>query len=90
MTDLISRKAAIKALCENGMCETKNCNAFPCEDVKAIERVPTIDPVKHGKWIGTWEKGTYTCSECRFIMDTPNDVTTNYCPNCGSQMESGE
>lgn len=53
---------------------------------KIVDELPTIDPVKHGKWIGTWEKGAYTCSECRFIMDTPNDVTTNFCPNCGARM----
>lgn len=52
MTDLISRQAAIKALCENGMCGNKQrCAAYPCEDVRAIEQVPTIDPVKHGKWV---------------------------------------
>ena len=62
------------------------CDALADAD-EIIEKQPTIDPVKHGKWIGTWEKGAYTCSECRFIMDTPNDVTTNFCSNCGARMD---
>ena len=87
MTDLISRQAAIKEIddlpnCYNGYSDTYD-KAYI---IGVLEELPTIDPVKHGKWIGTWEKGAYTCSECRFIMDTPNDVTTNYCPNCGARM----
>lgn len=98
MTDLISRQATIKALCENGMCGDKNCNAFPCEDVKAIMRVPTIDPVKHGKWIDgkymgadgcfVWHR---ECSLCGYEREDDNsDKDTLFCPNCGAKMDGGE
>lgn len=89
MTDLISRQGAIKALCENGMCGDKNCNAFPCEDVKAIMRVPTIDPVKHGKWLNTStdipKLLMNVCSECGFQYPSAIRTRFNYCPNCGAK-----
>lgn len=92
MTDLISRQAAIKALCENGMCGDKQCNAYPCEDVRAIEQVPTIDPVKHGKWeLHEYPDGYYhtECSECGEVYDEMVFFSkkAQYCPNCGARME---
>lgn len=48
---------------------------------------PTIDPVKHGKWIEKY--GTWYCSECDktgykgYIPAKPSD----YCPNCGARMD---
>lgn len=99
-SDLISRQAAIKALCENGMCGSKKCNAFPCEDVKAIEGVQTIDPVKHGRWknkqmhdeeLNEIQVFRHRCSECRFeICTTDETLWWNYCPNCGASMDGGE
>ena len=90
--DLISRQGAIKALCENGMCGDKNCDIFPCEDVKAIMRVPTIDPVKHGKWI--WDDEGFHCSNCFYhAYGNTGEVLMgdwNYCPNCGAKMEGGK
>ena len=86
MSDLISRQAALNEL-QHALWGKEWDEAL----AKAIiESLPTIDPVKRGKWISTWEKGSYTCSECRSIMDTPKDVPPNYCPNCGAQLEGGE
>lgn len=64
-----------------------------------IEAAPTIDPVKHGKWKETGDKGgrNYACDCCRFtfIMDIIIDTCMgkpmwNYCPNCGARMDGEE
>lgn len=92
MNDLISRQAAIEMLNDDQLerfadsvfdGELHRCKRAAQRIIAALK---SAEP-KKGKWIGTWEKGAYTCSECRFIMDTPNDVTTNYCPNCGARMD---
>jgi len=54
-------------------------------------------PERKGKWIGKHERGlfshpnsiTYQCSECGYSIYTVFGMptTTNYCPNCGWQME---
>ena len=96
MDDLISRRAAIKAIddlpnCYNGYSDTYD-KAFI---IGVLEEVPTIDPVKHGKWIGkaldNFRKYEVVCSECgaRYVgnydaYDEPDDF--NYCPNCGARM----
>lgn len=64
-------------------------------DVKLIEALPTIEPIK-GRWIkptgmmppehaGHWE-----CSNCGFWATRdylrPRVVLTNFCPNCGKPM----
>lgn len=64
-----------------------------------IDIAPTIDPVKHGKWIFDlsdvdWTYGPYVCSECHvrngdFIGGGLNK-RTNYCPNCGARMDAEE
>lgn len=65
-----------------------------------IELMPTIDPVRHGKWIRksptAW---MWTCSCCKkddayaysagesFEPDVLQDL---FCPNCGAKMEDSE
>lgn len=60
----------------------------------AVENAPTIDPVKHGKWIEhtepePWDRHQawfWTCSECGAVgIDE-----FRYCPNCGAKMERSE
>ena len=71
--------------------------------VKAVEtaqHMPTIDPVKHGRWSGPtaeeieqdphagckeWYSRLYTCSKCGH--ETLDDG--HYCPNCGCDMSGG-
>lgn len=88
MSDIISRQAAIKALCEKGICGNKQCNTYPCVDVRAIEQVPTIDPVKHGKW--KLAKDGWYCSVCGlnppFDCD-PEENEIPFCSNCGARMD---
>lgn len=50
---------------------------------RIIDRMPTIDPVKHGRWIIS--DGCVCCSEC----GEPN-MEWNYCPYCGARMQEGE
>ena len=57
-----------------------------------IERAPTIDPVKHGKWIagkrGEWQTfDECVCSECGCVEYFNIEWKRfNYCPNCGADM----
>ncbi len=57
MDDLISRQAALKAV------------SWDSEAYFAINNLPIIDPVKHGKWIFDpdgmdWNIPAWKCSEC--------------------------
>ena len=55
----------------------------------AINDMPTIEPQrKKGKWIDNHT----TCSECGWqmiddVIESPNIVAFNFCPNCGAEME---
>ena len=48
---------------------------------------PTIEPVKHGKWING------DCSECGFPIPTDDridyiaEADVHYCYNCGAKMD---
>lgn len=65
--------------------------------IDLIKTAPTIDPVKHGKWIN--DKGLYMCSVCNnlwthwWAVVVPEErmyEEMKYCPNCGAQMERSE
>lgn len=50
---------------------------------EALGRVPTVDPVKHGKWVELRPlKNIFVCSLC----GQWGDYHWNYCPNCGAKM----
>ena len=56
-----------------------------------IHNAPTIEPRKKGKWIDYHT----TCSECGWqmiddVIESPNMVAFNFCPNCGAEMTEGE
>lgn len=93
MSDLISRQAAIKAVddlpnCYNGFSNTYDKACI----IGVIEEVPTLDPVKHGKWIDNKVAFHFVCSECGCtvrmdkgqVFDRIEDEY-NYCPNCGAR-----
>lgn len=83
MSDLISRKDAIEALCQAG-CGSGHCGVS-CDDVKAIEQLPSAQPErKKGHWID--EETNYSCSECHRGCW----VNSDYCPWCGARMMKGE
>lgn len=93
MSDLISRQAALDIIDSelNGWLADDERLYLHLEGVGIrIECLPTIDPVKHGKWIYNDEAypggnpyGHYECAICGEWV--PH--RTNYCPNCGAQME---
>lgn len=47
-----------------------------------LNTLPTIDPVKHGKWMAIGNTGLAAC-ECGYVTDRYSIY--NYCPNCGSK-----
>ena len=55
-----------------------------------IKNAPTIDQVKHGKWINLISDPKHLvsedmCSECGQIRKGYSSC--NYCPNCGARMD---
>lgn len=94
MTDLISKQAALDAL------EWKWAGKAA---IDAIKGLPTIDPVKHGKWLPhPTEPDWDVCSVCgigthrRFHYNDAvyggYDVEESftYCPHCGANMEAND
>lgn len=68
--------------------------------IDRINEQPASDvtPVRHGRWDnipnsyvsvcskdGSYSGNTTTCSVCHEV--NPNAYKTNYCPNCGAEME---
>lgn len=64
-----------------------------------IKDEPTIEPQRmRGKWVDGHRMrldGTFywyrMCSECGYERDDDNiDMDTNFCPDCGAEMEGAE
>lgn len=61
-----------------------------------IKNAPTVDPVKHGKWIPIDER-TAKCSLCgwweitkgidKTMTATIHRAVKRYCPSCGARMD---
>lgn len=49
-----------------------------------LSMMPTIDPVRHGRWIDL-HGGKVYCTECGEQFEW----RTNYCPECGAKMDGG-
>lgn len=101
MNDLISRRAAIKAIddlpnCYNGYSDTYDKACI----IGVLEELPPIEP-KRGRWEDVEEvieegitDGTpytimsvgYKCSECGNEMGN----LWSFCPNCGAKMDEVE
>lgn len=58
--------------------------------ITTADTAPTIDPVKHGKWVS--DGYTWRCSECGKTYWGRLAKPWNYCPNCGAKVkeEKGE
>lgn len=94
MDDLISRKEAIDRI--KGWFETdkhyhpysKGKTIPTCEVMDILERVPSAQPQRNkGKWvtISDGHVDVVKCDQCGKMTD---DIS-NYCPNCGAEMENG-
>ena len=102
--DLISRKAAIDALCKR--CDLVADEDEPCtekcNDIKILEMLPSAG-LKKGKWIPHSEKsreyiGTalvnveydyWFCDTCGYRVENGQPIH-NFCPHCGADMRSGK
>ena len=89
MEDLISRQAAIEALCNDYCGGHQDCKYYPnCENLKSIEQLPPIQP-KRGKWHYSDGKPAriglsfgVVCDQC----GTESEYCTNFCGECGADM----
>jgi len=97
VSDLISRKAAQKLICEygtrlerDGVYEMTMC-AVKQWAVDLLDELPSVEPErKPGKWIWDKRTGTYHCSECGhdpLHEDVGEIEEYKYCMNCGAKME---
>ena len=88
---LIDADALIKVLrIQEDEWETPDETWMPESDYgRVIKSMPTIDPVKHGRWNGGADEDqdeVYICSECGEVLYWK----ANYCPNCGARMDGDE
>lgn len=57
------------------------------EAIDIIRDAPTIDVVKHGRWMYTDDMyETLFCSRCGY--DTKDYIEYLYCPMCGARMDA--
>ena len=100
MSDLINRRAAIDAIC-NEQCELdvlhypECCQVKYCNEIQALLSLPSSE--KTGKWIINKATDNVYCSECGWHtfdyvgfpdksgMMHPEDMP-NYCSHCGARM----
>lgn len=100
MTDLISRQAVVDLIMETDPWWFEGKTR---EILGGIKKLPTIAPVKHGKWLPhPTETDWDVCSVCglgthrRFHYNDAiyggYDVEESfmYCPNCGAKMDGGK
>ena len=70
-----------------------NYHSFRAVEDTVIDEMPTIDPVKHGKWefnkIDKHGNRKPECSICgKYSLAHWSDhAKCNYCPNCGARMD---
>lgn len=94
--DPISRQAMIKAI-EQANGELYWNNTLMENLVSVAKAIPTIDPVKHGKWIVIPQRcENQTFDECKCsVCGTVEYFNSGwkkfiYCPNCGARMDGEE
>ena len=98
MPELIDRQALINDMCNNKTDVKCPCypNCYPC-DFSEVRRVidiqPTIEPeVRHGRWISVKNgRGGHECDQCHNYApsyQTGEEHLSDYCQNCGAQMDA--
>lgn len=62
--------------------------------LRYVWEAPTIDQVRHGKWIHdrmlSTSGATYGVIRCSECMSQYAMWVTNYCANCGAKMDGGK
>ena len=89
------------ALVENIESEIDKENKVPLDDdrkyfycagmrnvIRFVKRMPTIDAVKHGRWVERSVLGTAICSICGYCADSV--YADRYCRHCGAKMDGKE
>ena len=80
--DAINREDVIALIqCSEYELQDRVDNDAMCDDVR---KLPSVQPSRKGHWINN-QNGTYTCDKCGI-----KHSRSNYCPNCGAEMESEE
>lgn len=86
LIDADALKQTFCAECAHSQCE--NCTI----DYHFEHLAPTVDPVKHGRWVNHISENGVTdsifCSLCDYEKGRIEDF--NYCPNCGAKMDDIE
>ena len=109
MSDLISKQAVLMRLADYQLQESPNwgangmgnADAYEAitECIRVIEQAPTIDPVRHGKWIPVNERAAKCslCGEWEYTNGKDKTGTAiihraikHYCSNCGARMDGVE
>ena len=85
MSDLISRQAAIHAVCERECTELEPCKGG-CEAIWALQDLPSVE--KTGKWTRESVPSTmgyyrYRCNVCDWTVEE----VPKCCSHCGMRME---
>lgn len=83
MSDLISRQAAIDALCKDS-CGSEWCGVS-CHEVVVIETLPSAKPEVAIRIVGKSRDGMtqwYQCGMCT----VPVDAQDNFCRGCGRRL----
>lgn len=75
--------------------EESGCVNHESEIMDCVEYAPTIDLIKHGKWIEAmvgcmhlYPCGQKMCSVCGCIMPSQWKKMPPYCYGCGAKMDS--
>jgi len=90
MDDLISRQAAIEALCDNCDNVQAVCPHYPCKQYIAVENLPSAQPErKRGRWIYN-SPVTMKCDQCGLAIKDWDWHRFKFCPNCDCDMRGEE
>lgn len=57
-----------------------------------IDLQPTVDPIKHGRWVIEPDATIMHCDVCGWVFEYYGGLEEewNNCPHCGAQMDGGE
>lgn len=88
--DAVSRKA-VDELSKELVHTTRDKADFLCNFWEGLQKLPPVTPQqKYGKWISLENRfdlgDRVKCSECGQVFVVGDDVSRNYCPNCGARM----
>ena len=92
MAEYIEREAAIKELMNDAPEQVGYSREDAADCIRYIDAADVV-PVRHGRWISKNPHGyewIFVCSNCGYIDGYPFNDRSNYCPNCGAQMDEKE